>query len=81
MTLGSRSCIDHFIANESAVRVGECVSTFMDGNNLTEHLLIFITSALTANPSPTEKFLQPSVDWGKVSSTDIDNYKAFIVFT
>lgn len=76
-TRGNTSCIDHFIVNESAVGVGECVSTFRDGNNLTEHLSISITSTLTANVFHTEKFIQPSVGWEKASSIDTDNYKAF----
>ncbi len=77
---GNRSCIGHFIVNESAIRAGECVSTFMDGNNLTEHLPISITSTLTVNVSNIEKFTQPSVDWEKASSLDIENYKTLIDF-
>lgn len=52
----------------------------MDGNNLTEHLRIFITSTLTVNVSETEKFLQPSADLEKASSLDIENYKTLIDF-
>ena len=64
-TRGNRYGIDHFIVNESAIGVGECVSTFRDGNNLTEHLPISVTSTLTANVSHTERFIQPSVNWEK----------------
>ncbi len=59
-TRGNRSCINHFIANEFAVGVGECVSTFRDGNNFTEHLPISITSTSTASISHTETFTQPA---------------------
>ncbi len=48
---GNRSCIDNFIVSESTIGVGECISTFREGNNLSEHLPIFITSTLTANVS------------------------------
>lgn len=77
---GNRSCIDHFIVSESAIEVGECISTFRDGNNLSEHLPIFITSTLTAIVSYTETIIQPRVDWERASSTHIENYKALIDF-
>ncbi len=48
-TQGHKSCIDHFITSESVIGTGDCVSTFRDGNNLTEHLPICITSILTAS--------------------------------
>ncbi len=76
----NRFCIDHFIVRESAIGVGECISTFRDDNNLSEHLPIFITSTLTANVSHTETIIQPIVDWEKASSTHIENYKALIDF-
>ncbi len=73
-----RSCIDHFIVSESAIGTGDCVSTFRDGNNLTEHLPICITSTLTASVSQTDKLTQPSVDWEEASSMDTENYKTLI---
>ncbi len=64
--------------NESVIGAGGCVSTFRDGNIFTEHLPICMTSTITASVSHTDKLTQPRVDWGKASSTDIENYKTLI---